>query len=562
MPLGAPVSTETEITTFASLGLDERLTHEVAKLGYDTPTPIQEQAIPLMLEGRDVLGLAGTGTGKTAAFALPIIHQMATMKLNGRPVAFALCPTRELAMQVAENFRRYGKPHGIRVLAVYGGSPMHLQTQVLRKGCDVVVGTPGRVLDHLRRKTLDLTDAKFVVMDEADEMLDMGFQEDIESIFENLTGERQTALFSATFPHHLRGMAKRLLNDPIKVEVKRQALEDGEEAQITQKAYLVPKRLKRAALVRVLTLEDPTSTLVFCRTRIEVDEVAADLSQRGYLVEALHGGLSQVQRDRVMQKLRAGRANLVVATDVAARGLDVDHLSHVVNYDIPAAAEQYVHRIGRTGRAGREGTAISFLEPSQRRKVRIFEGITKRAIERCEVPTLKEVGVNRLSELKMQVLSSLTEQSGDYTDLAAELVDEGEATSIIAALLRIVDEASGTIRYIREFDEPRRKGEPRDTQKRTTSETDSDWTRLFVDIGAEAGMRPGDLFGAIVSESGVNRGSVGNIKIRDRFSLVDVQEGAVDDVIHSLRGASWRGRKVTIRRDRGLKKDARRSNND
>ena len=306
------MSDETPAVTFASLGLDERLVKEVTRLGYDTPTPIQEEAIPLMIDGRDVLGLAGTGTGKTAAFALPILHQMGQLERTGRPKAFVLCPTRELAMQVADNFRQYGKAIGARVLAVYGGSPMHLQIQVLRKGVDVVVGTPGRVLDHIRRKTMDLSDVSFVVMDEADEMLDMGFQEDIESIFKELKGERQTALFSATFPHHLRGMAGRLLTDPIRVEVKRKALEEGEEAKIRQVAYLVPKRLKRAALVRVLTVMKPVSTLVFCRTRIEVDEVAGDLGRRGYMVEALHGGLTQIQRDRVMQKLRAGRANLVV----------------------------------------------------------------------------------------------------------------------------------------------------------------------------------------------------------------------------------------------------------
>ncbi|MCW2776623.1 MAG: box helicase domain protein, partial [Frankiales bacterium] len=356
--------------TFADLDLRPELLAALSSLGYEEPSPIQREAIPPMLAGRDVLGQAATGTGKTAAFALPLLQRL---RPGGRsPRALVLAPTRELAMQVSEAIHRYGRDLGARVLPVYGGQPIGRQLKVLDHGVDVVVATPGRAKDLIERGALKLDEVETVVLDEADEMLDMGFADDLEAILGAAPQERQTVLFSATMPSRVNHMVRKHLKDPVRVLIQRETTEPGEAPKVRQVAYVVPRSHKAAALGRVLDIEAPVATIVFCRTREDVDGLTETLNGRGYRAEALHGGLSQEQRDRVMGRLRSGVAELLVATDVAARGLDLDQLTHVVNFDVPNAAESYVHRIGRVGRAGREGVAVTLAEPRERRMLAVI----------------------------------------------------------------------------------------------------------------------------------------------------------------------------------------------
>ena len=350
---------------FADLTLAPELCHVLSGLGYEEPTPIQLAAIPPLLEGRDLVGQAATGTGKTAAFALPVLQRILLEGERAEPLALVLVPTRELAVQVGEAIRSYGRDMGARVLPVYGGEPIGRQLGALKRGVDVVVATPGRALDHINRGTLKLSGLEILVLDEADEMLDMGFAEEIEAILASTPGKRQTALFSATMPPRIDGMVRRHLRDPVRAELGRQVSASADGLLVRQTAYLVPRGHKAAALGRVLDLERPAATIVFCRTRDEVDQLTESLNGRGYRAEALHGGMDQKQRDRVMARLRSRAIDLLVATDVAARGLDIDQLTHVVNYDVPSAPDSYVHRIGRVGRAGREGTAITLAEPRE-----------------------------------------------------------------------------------------------------------------------------------------------------------------------------------------------------
>src|SRR6478735_5255963 len=357
------------------------------KLGYEEPTPIQQEAIPPILEGRDLLGQAATGTGKTAAFALPIVQRMAADGRSTGPIALVLVPTRELAMQVAEAVHRYGRALGVRVLPIYGGQPIGRQLHAMRTGVDVVIATPGRALDHLRRGSLDMRTVRMVVLDEADEMLDMGFAEDIEAVLQQAPENRQTVLFSATMPPRIEAIAKRNQRDPVRIRIAKPAPKAGEAPRVRQQAYLLKRDAKVAALGRILDLESPAAAIVFCRTRTEVDELTETLNARGYASVALHGGMTQEARDKVMRRLRAGNAELLIATDVAARGLDVEHLTHVVNYDLPASPESYVHRIGRVGRAGREGVAITLVEPREHSQLRNIERLTRQKIGIAQVPT-------------------------------------------------------------------------------------------------------------------------------------------------------------------------------
>jgi ATP-dependent RNA helicase DeaD len=562
-------------TGFASLGLDETIIGTLAELGYEEPTPIQREAIPALLGGRDLLGQAATGTGKTAAFALPIVTQVASLERAARktPSALVLVPTRELAMQVAEALHRYGRSAGVSVLPIYGGQAMQQQLRALRRGVDAVVATPGRVLDHIRRRSIDLDKVRTVILDEADEMLDMGFAEDLDAILAALPRERQTALFSATIPPRIAAIAQSHLRDPVRVTIGREVTGGGEKPRVREVAYVVSRQHKIEALGRVLDMETPTSALVFARTRTEVDELTEVLGARGYGAEALHGGMSQEQRDRVMRRFREGTTELLIATDVAARGLDIQQLSHVVNYDIPSSPDAYVHRIGRTGRAGREGVAITLLEPREMRLLRSIEQVGKRKVSIESVPTVLDLRARRL-ELTSAALREVLEEGdyGSYCVVVETLAGEYELLDVAAAAVKLAQEASAPdVEDVEITSPPVREGRARgaraergergarggrETRKgagRTRpdgqgSGDGEDVVRIFVPLGKRARMRPADLVGAIANEARVNPRTIGAIDIADNFSLVEVRERDADAIVEALRKTTIRGKQVKVRR--------------
>ena len=550
---------------FATLGLDDKILAALTTLGYEEPTPVQLAAIPPLLEGRDVLGQAATGTGKTAAFALPLLHRLTPKApAKTRTAALVLVPTRELAMQVAEAVHRYGRELGAISLPIYGGASMEAQLKALARGVDVVVATPGRALDHIRRKTLHLGSVKVVVLDEADEMLDMGFAEDLEAILEQTPKDRQTALFSATLPARIAAIADKHLKSPVRVKIDREVLPAGSAPRVRQTAYIVSRAHKMAALGRVLDIEHPTSAIVFCRTRTEVDELTETLNARGYRAEALHGGLSQAQRDRVMQRFRANTADLLIATDVAARGLDVRHCSHVVNFDVPSAAEAYIHRIGRTGRAGGEGVAITLAEPREHRLLKNIERLTKQTIELATVPTVADLRARRLELTRATLRETLVAGGLDtYRVVVESLAEEFDLMDVAAAAVKHVDaRESGPD----EADIPVAKPPgptPRGTKKgpriatgparkpaRAQGRPNWEVARLFIGAGRSAGVRPGDLVGAIANEVGVDARAVGAIQIADRHAIVEVPEEIADEIVLALRSTTIKGKRVTVRRDK------------
>jgi ATP-dependent RNA helicase DeaD len=566
---------------FADLGLRPEVQRALAGLGYEEPTPIQRESIPPLIEGRDLLGQAATGTGKTAAFALPILERVQVGKGGGvaEPVALILVPTRELAMQVSEAIYKYGRELKAEVLPIYGGQPIVRQLQVLKRGVHVVVATPGRAIDHINRGSLPLDAIEMVVLDEADEMLDMGFAEDIEAILEATPENRQTVLFSATMPPRINSIAKRHLTDPVRIEIGREAADAGGSPLVRQSVYMVARNHKAAALGRVLDVESPTAALVFCRTRNEVDELAETLNGRGYRAEALHGGMDQEQRDRVMGRLRSETADLLVATDVAARGLDVDHLTHVVNYDVPSAPEAYVHRIGRVGRAGREGVAITLAEPRERRLLGNIERVTGQKLQIEKVPTVADLRARQMELSIDQVREALASDGLDRFRVVIDaLADEYELTDIALAAVKLVHEASGAtdddeeipdIPVRAERDRPARgqggrndrpgrpdrggredRG-PRGGQGGPRRGPTGDVSRLYVGVGRGDKVRPQDLVGAIAGETRLKGSDIGAIRIFDRFALVEVPSDSVEHVIDAMKSTTIRGKRASIRRDRG-----------
>src|SRR5436190_266540 len=421
--------------TFASIGLRRELADAVAALGYEEPTPVQRETIPLLLEGRDLLGQAATGTGKTAAFALPMLHLIGADRPAARQTCgLVLVPTRELAMQVAEALHKYARGSGVTVVPLYGGAPMHQPMRALDAGEHIDVATPGRALDHVRRGTLRLDHIRILVLDEADEMLDMGFADDLDELLKATPPERQTALFSATMPPRILAIADRHLKNAARVTIAREKPAAGSVPRVRQVAYIVSRPHKSAALARVLDMEDPVATLVFCRTRIEVETLVETINAHGQRAEALHGGMMQRQRDKVMGLFRAQKADLLVATDVAARGLDIEHLSHVVNYDVPASPEVYLHRIGRTGRAGRGGTAITLAEPREHRLLRVIEQFTKAKIEVATVPTVADLRARRLDLTRASLRERLLAGENDHARVVVEsLAQEFDIVDIATA---------------------------------------------------------------------------------------------------------------------------------
>ncbi len=426
-------------SAFAALGVAPALLRTLASLGYEEPTPVQREALPVLIAGRDVLAEAPTGTGKTAAFALPMLQRLPLgTAAAGKTLGLVLVPTRELAMQVAEAFHRYGQDVGARVLPVYGGQPIGQQLRGLQRGVDVVVATPGRAVDHLTRGSLKLDQVATVVLDEADEMLDMGFAEDLETILSATPSERQTALFSATISPTIQRIARKHLREPVRVAVRSEAHDGAGTALVRQVAYVVRRPDKLAALCRLLDVEDPASALVFGRTREEVDDLARALSGRGRDAAALHGGMSQDMRDRVMARFRDGSLDVLVATDVAARGLDIEHVSHVVNYDVPSDPDAYIHRIGRTGRAGREGTAITLVEPREHRLLRNIEAATHQRLEIAHVPTVADLRERRLELLRATLREALLGDGFDrYRAVVEPLTEEFDVVDIALAAVSL-----------------------------------------------------------------------------------------------------------------------------
>ena len=565
---------------FTGLGLTAELIASITALGYEEPTPVQRETIPMMLSGRDLLAQAATGTGKTAAFALPMLQRIAESGADARrrTSGLVLVPTRELAMQVAEAIHKYARGSGLTVVPLFGGASMQQQIRSLERGASVAVATPGRALDHIRRRTLALDQLKVLVLDEADEMLDMGFAEDLDAILDATPADtRQTALFSATMPARILSIAQRHLKNAARITIAGEKLAAGKLPRVRQVAYIVARAHKPAALERVLETENPASALVFCRTRLEVDTLVEMLNAHGHGAEALHGGMEQRQRDRVMGRFRDGTADLLVATDVAARGLDIQRISHVINYDVPADSESYVHRIGRTGRAGREGTAITLVEPREHRLLRSMEAVTKQKVEVATLPTVADMRARRLELTRAalrerlvgggfdqaRVVVETLAQEFDIVDIAAAAVqmahsavagdgDDREIPAVMAPAARDKALRSTGAEKAREpggtrLLTPARGRTPRD---RAARDEDGERTRLFVGAGRRAGVRPGDLVGAITGEAGIESREIGAIEISDGFSLVEVPEARAQEIIAALRSTKIRGQKVMVRRER------------
>lgn len=515
---------------FDLFGLQEPVVRAIRDLGFEAPTPIQSQAIPVLMRGRDLIGQAQTGTGKTAAFALPIIQNVDIK--NPVPQAIILAPTRELAVQVAGGIHDLAKNTGIRVLPVYGGQPIDRQFRALKMGAHIVVGTPGRVIDHLRRGSLSLETVTFCVLDEADEMLALGFLEEVEEILAALPEKRQMAFFSATMPSKIRALTKRFLNDPeqIAIDAKQRTVES-----VGQTYYEVPRGRKPEALARVLDMETPGPTIVFCRTRLETNELSEALRLRGYNAEALNGEMSQNDRDRVLRRFKSGQADLLVATDVAARGLDIETVTHVINYDIPWDVEQYIHRIGRTGRAGRTGNAITLVGVNERRKLRFIEQATgvKMTLER--IPTSADIAARRRDAFKDALCEVL--RSDEYEpelETVADLSEEFEIADIAAAALHMLwksqhKEESAAADFMADYEQP-----------------ESGMTRIFIGLGKNDGLRPGELVATIAGKCDIPGKSIGAIDIMERSTFVEVPSHISSKVIETLKRTKLRGKTASV----------------
>lgn len=555
---------------FSELGLPEQIIGTLKSLNYGKPTPIQSEAIPPLIAGRDLLGQAATGTGKTAAFALPILAGLVDQPDDASPSALVLVPTRELAVQVQKATSEYARGLGASVLAVFGGQPIGRQLGPLKRGVDIVVATPGRALDHIGRGSLRTGQVRVLVLDEADEMLDMGFADELEAILDGMPESRQTMLFSATMPSRIKSIAKRHMNDPVRVTIGRDSNENGEGPRIRQTAHLVTRHDKTAALARVLDMEQPESAIVFCRTRHEVDQLSETLGSRGYRADALHGGLTQEQRDRVMSRLRSGSSQILVATDVAARGLDVDRLTHVFNYGLPTAPEQYVHRIGRVGRAGRTGIAITLAEPREKRHIKAIQRLTEAPFPVEELPTVAALKEKRLKQSEAALIEELNNGGKDlalFRSAVESLSSRFDPGEIAAAALKLAHESSGRLVDESEIapavgrkkakrppagkDRPAGKHSPPGRSgRKARGQLASDSTRLFFSVGSSASVTPKDLVGAIANEGGISGGQIGAIEVKENFSLVDVPSASADGVIKAMRSTRIKGRKATIRLER------------
>ncbi|WP_139488905.1 DEAD/DEAH box helicase [Brevibacillus dissolubilis] len=518
------------MTVFTDFPLHKSVLDAIQDMGFEEPSPIQAACIPKILEGGDLIGQAQTGTGKTAAFGIPLIERLTPAN---KIQAIVLTPTRELAIQVAGELRRISKYKRIRTLPIYGGQSISHQIRALKQGVQVVIGTPGRVLDHLRRKTLRLENVNMLVLDEADEMLDMGFIEDIETIISHLNAERQTLLFSATMPPEIKRLAQRYMNNPSTVAVSR---EEVTAPLIEQVYYKVFDRNKLDSLCRILDSEDVELGIIFCRTKRGVDELTEVLQARGYLADGLHGDLSQAQRDKVMKAFREGSIEFLIATDVAARGIDVSNVSHVINYDIPQDPESYVHRIGRTGRAGRKGIAMTLVTPREMRQMVVIQKQTKAAMLSRNVPTLEEVAERKQEQLREQLISLLDNDAMAemYLKVAADLTATYPAEKVAAAALHLAFHSES--------------GEDGEAESYNFGETGAakGMVRFFLNVGRNANIKPQDLVREISESVGIPGKAVGRIDIFESFTFVEVPEEVAPFVYESLRQTRINGKRINL----------------
>ncbi|HSG45805.1 MAG TPA: DEAD/DEAH box helicase [Anaerolineales bacterium] len=534
-------------TEFSSLNLRDEVMQAVTELGYTQPTPIQAQMIPIMLTGVDVIGQAQTGTGKTAAFTLPILHNFEKQR---HVQALVLAPTRELALQVSKSVTEYGKHLGVRVLAVYGGQPYGPQISKLNRGVDIVVGTPGRLIDLIERNALNIKHLKTLVLDEADEMLNMGFMEDVERILSETPEERQTALFSATMPGRIRSLSNRFMRDPQSVTIKR---DDSNTLAIEQRYYLVYEKDKTNALTRLFEIEPIKSALIFARTRAETASLANELVVRGIPAEAIHGDLDQNARERVLGRFRSNQLKVLVGTDVAARGLDIDDISHVFNYHLPDDAEVYVHRIGRTGRAGKTGVAITLLSPKEKRRLREVERLTKQTVTKTELPSVADIHSYRENKIVETMKVWLgRERYKRELEMVEGLIEEGyDPIQIAAAALKIAraDEKQRPIADVSEVKSARREKDPsrggrRDSsgrherpvrnsrnRRRGDSSHEEGMIRVKMNKGRMHGVRPNDVVGTIAYHANIPGYTIGKIRIEDKTTFVDIPEEMMDQVM-------------------------------
>ena len=546
-----------DVTKFEELQLDDRIIRAITEMGFEEASPIQAQAIPVVLEGRDMIGQAQTGTGKTAAFGLPLLQKVdpKVKKLQ----AVVLLPTRELAIQVAEELRRFAKfMHGIKVLPVYGGQDIVRQIRALKDGTQIVVGTPGRVMDHMRRKTVKMDHVHTVVLDEADEMLNMGFLEDMETILSELPEERQTVMFSATMPQAIAEIAKKFQKDP---EIVKVVKKDLTVPKVTQYYYDVKPKNKLEVMCRLLDMYAPKLSVVFCNTKKQVDELVLALQGRGYFAEGLHGDLKQVQRDRVMNGFRKGRTDILVATDVAARGIDVDDVEAVFNYDIPQDEEYYVHRIGRTGRAGREGKAFSLVVGKEVYKLRDIQRYCKTKIVPQPIPSINDVTEIKADKILCQAEEILQDNDMDrLIDIIERKVLEEDYTTLdlAAGLLRMImgednEDIIEDSRPLRSLDDlgdwrDRNYGRGRGSRSggRGNRSGGDDMARLFINIGKNQNVKPGDILGAIAGESGMPGKMVGSIDMYDKYTFVEVPREQADIVLQAMKDARIKGKNIHI----------------
>ena len=525
-----------EDADFASLGLREELLQTLREVGYETPTPIQAATIPPLLAGRDVVGLAQTGTGKTAAFALPVLDRLDLSQK--KPQALVLAPTRELALQVCEAFEHYaaGVP-GVKVLPVYGGQGYGVQLSALRRGVHVVVGTPGRVIDHLNKGTLDLSELRFLVLDEADEMLNMGFAEDVDTILAETPPDKNVALFSATMPAQIRRMSKQYLDDPLEITVKSKTTTS---ADTTQRYLIVSYPQKVEALTRILEVEDFDAMIVFVRTKNETETLAEKLRARGYSAMAINGDLGQAQRERTVGQLKAGKLDILVATDVTARGLDVDRISHVVNFDIPTDTESYVHRIGRTGRAGRKGDAISFVTPRERHLLRAIEKATRQPLTQMQMPTVEDINTRRLARFDAGITQALGSEELDfYRDVIGHYVNEYDVPEAdVAAALAVVLQGDSPF-MLDTTEEPVNAPAARATYR--------------IAVGKRQKIGPRQIVGALANEGGLKSRDFGAIDIRGDHTLVELPATLPAETWKKLRKTRISGKLIELTLDTGHK---------